>query len=161
MMAWKNQWLETFTRRLAWVHQEIPANRLRLGVGALALACAGVAKEYIQLLWALWDTVPRIGVGAIALAGVLNAILVILFIVIFGQIDLKRAIARIYRLCVMNLLLELGGMAVGGMLIVQEGKGSLEAKEFFLLLIINLVATVGMLWYAHSWKRHYEYGSDL
>ncbi len=160
MRAWKNQWLETFTRRLAWVHQEIPANRLRLGVGALALGCAGVTEEYIQLLWALWDTVPRIGVGAIALAGVLNAILVILFIVLFGQIDLKRAIARIYRLCVINLLLELG-LAVGGILLAQAGKESLEANEFFLLLIFNLVATVGMLWYAHSWKRHCGYGSDL
>jgi hypothetical protein len=160
MRAWKDKWLETFTFRLAGIQQALPADRLRFVAGVFALGCAAIAYEYISMLWTLWDTVPSIGVGAIALTGVLNAVLLILLIVLIGQIDLKRPIARIQWLGAMNLLFELG-LAVGGILIAQARKGSLEAIQFFLPQFFNLVATVGMLWYAHSLKRHYGYESDL
>ena len=156
MRAWKNQWLETFTRRLAWVQEEIPAARLRWGVGGLAVGCAGLTEVYIELLWALWDSVPRIGVGAIALAGVLNSVLLVRFIMLIGQIDLKRAITQIQWLGGMNLLLELGGVALGGILTAQGRTGSRVIAEFFYLQSINLVATLSMVWFAHSLKRYYE-----
>jgi len=151
--AWKNRWLTTFKHRIASAQQMIPVD-LRYLFLVFVFAGLAIVYTYASMLWSLWNTALRISVGINGLMGILNGILTVLFFLLIGQTEWKRAIERIQFIAAANLLLELGGLAVSGMQASREVGWSRDVVTAILFQIGNLIFTLGLLRFAHSLERN-------
>ena len=151
--TWKNQWLTTFRHRVACAQQIMPVD-LRYLFLFFVFAGLALVYTYASMPWSLWNTALRISVGISVLMGILNGILTLLFFLLIGQTEWKRAIERIQFIAAANLLLELGGLAVSGMQASREVGWSRDVVTAVLFQIGNLIFTLGLLRFARLLERN-------